>query len=343
LNVSFEGKLIPRFKIRTKKKVIEATVNQMELLAVNGTDYDGNNHYYLSYETCENIRKNYYKPSYINRYPSIQRCSSIMKKGSDIYWRIIRINGDGSIRMIYDGTVAHDNGVSHGNRVIYPNQIKFGNNSIAIYATSYAYKHPFSGELQYNEIVKTVNSWYATYFSEAGGQYVADAIYCNDRVEKQSYVDGSGKYFGDSVILEYAPAQRIRYKIPSLKCSNYSDRNTIGSNIGNGYLTYPVGLITADEVMLAGATMMIDEYGSFVPVGNTKYYLYSGTPYWTMSPINSYSTFSYMFSVGGDGELNSNLQYSEFGLKPVISLKNNISFTGTGTKEDPFIPTGFCN
>ena len=41
LNVSFEGKLIPRFKIRTKKKVIEATVNQMELLATHGTDYDG--------------------------------------------------------------------------------------------------------------------------------------------------------------------------------------------------------------------------------------------------------------------------------------------------------------
>ena len=41
LNVSFEGKLIPRFKIRTKKKVIEACVNQMESLAINGTDYDG--------------------------------------------------------------------------------------------------------------------------------------------------------------------------------------------------------------------------------------------------------------------------------------------------------------
>lgn len=41
LNVSNEGKLIPRFKIRTKKKVIAAMVEQMEKYADNGTDYDG--------------------------------------------------------------------------------------------------------------------------------------------------------------------------------------------------------------------------------------------------------------------------------------------------------------
>lgn len=50
LNVSFEGKLVPRFKIRTKKKVIEATVKQMELLATNGTNYDGK--CYISNSAC---------------------------------------------------------------------------------------------------------------------------------------------------------------------------------------------------------------------------------------------------------------------------------------------------
>lgn len=50
LNVSFEGKLIPRFKIRTKKKVIEACVNQMEALAINGTDYEGK--CYISNSAC---------------------------------------------------------------------------------------------------------------------------------------------------------------------------------------------------------------------------------------------------------------------------------------------------
>lgn len=41
LNISFEGKLIPRYKIRTKKKVISAIVDKMAELADNGTDYDG--------------------------------------------------------------------------------------------------------------------------------------------------------------------------------------------------------------------------------------------------------------------------------------------------------------
>jgi len=39
LNVSFEGKLIPRFKVRGKKNVILKTVEQMKKHAVNGIDY----------------------------------------------------------------------------------------------------------------------------------------------------------------------------------------------------------------------------------------------------------------------------------------------------------------
>lgn len=41
LNVSFEGKLVPRFKVRTKPKVIEEIVKQMELYADKGLQYDG--------------------------------------------------------------------------------------------------------------------------------------------------------------------------------------------------------------------------------------------------------------------------------------------------------------
>lgn len=41
LNVSFEGKLIPREKIRTKKKVIQAIVKKMEEHVKDGYDYTG--------------------------------------------------------------------------------------------------------------------------------------------------------------------------------------------------------------------------------------------------------------------------------------------------------------
>ena len=50
LNVNFEGKLIPREKIRTKKKVIAATVDKMINNAENGLDYDGK--CYISMSAC---------------------------------------------------------------------------------------------------------------------------------------------------------------------------------------------------------------------------------------------------------------------------------------------------
>ena len=34
------------------------------------------------------------------------------------YWRVIRVNGDGTVRMIYDGTSPHDNGESSSNRQV---------------------------------------------------------------------------------------------------------------------------------------------------------------------------------------------------------------------------------
>lgn len=51
LNVSADGKLIPREKVRSKKKVIQATVEKMEAYADLGTDYDGN--CCISHSACE--------------------------------------------------------------------------------------------------------------------------------------------------------------------------------------------------------------------------------------------------------------------------------------------------
>ena len=51
LNVDFEGKLIPREKIRTKKKVIARIVEQMELNAQDGLDYSGK--CFLSHSLCQ--------------------------------------------------------------------------------------------------------------------------------------------------------------------------------------------------------------------------------------------------------------------------------------------------
>ncbi len=50
LNVDYQGKLIPRYKIRTKKKVIQAIVNQMVQHAQEGLEYSGK--CYISQSAC---------------------------------------------------------------------------------------------------------------------------------------------------------------------------------------------------------------------------------------------------------------------------------------------------
>lgn len=50
LNVDYEGKLIPRQKVRTKKKVIQEIVNKMKENARDGLDYDGK--CYISQSAC---------------------------------------------------------------------------------------------------------------------------------------------------------------------------------------------------------------------------------------------------------------------------------------------------
>lgn len=50
MNVDFEGRLIPRYKIRTKKKVIQAIVDKMAEQAEGGTDYSGK--CFISHSAC---------------------------------------------------------------------------------------------------------------------------------------------------------------------------------------------------------------------------------------------------------------------------------------------------
>ena len=119
---------------------------------------------------------------------------------------------------------------------------------------------------------------------------------------------------------------------PRLTCSNVNDKfTTTNSTIGNKKLTRPIGLITADEVNMAGARTSYQ---------NQLFYLYTGTYYWTMSP----SRFHYWgvaneFVVVSSGELSGWLLVNYgYGVRPVINLdSSNLQFTGSGTKEDPYV------
>ena len=104
---------------------------------------------------------------------------------------------------------------------------------------------------------------------------------------------------------------------------------TNGSSQGNGALTYPIGLINADEVAYAGGV-----YGTI----NQSYYLYTNQGYWTISPHNFNGTFANPFFVDSNGMLNVTSSNGTQGIRPVINLKANVTIqSGTGTAQDPYI------
>ena len=105
-----------------------------------------------------------------------------------------------------------------------------------------------------------------------------------------------------------------------------------GASKGNKALTYPVGLILADEVAYAGG---ID--GSY----NTSYYLYNDQSYWTMTPDYYYGG-AYVFYVYPSGWLDHDGVSHEYGVRPVINLKADTQFKAgsLGTADSPYIVVG---
>ena len=248
-------------------------------------------------------------------------------KFADFYWRIIRINGDGTIRMIYDGTSAHSNGESSTDRQLQ--STAFNTNDSDNAYVGYMYGTPDSSTYEEthvntnNSTIKIANdNWYKTNIVDAGySQYVADAIYCNDR----SLSSGTGISYNDTVYMAYY--RLSTNKTPSLKCPQNNDKFTISSSLGNGNLTYPVGLLTLDEVVYAG--------GKY-DISNSSYYLYSGQSYWTISPRHFNRGSSDVWLVYFAGSLLSGPVDYSWALRPVISLKSDIAFSGNGSMTEPF-------
>jgi len=254
----------------------------------------------------------------------------VNENGQDMYWRIIRINGDGTVRMIYMGTDINATSLSTVGTSKYNNDkndntfvgYMYGDAGQSTYDLTHSNKYDSAIKifLEGTSINDYTEGWYYKNIVATGyHEYVADAIYCNDRS-----IGPSGTEMGTTDTYYRAHSSNV-----TLKCAQKNDRFTKNDNIGaiegNAKLKYPVGLITSDEVKMAGG-------GS----SNTKYYLYSSNSYWTMTP--------YRYSSGSG----SNVRYvyngytsyegvnEEKGIIPVISLKSNALKTGAGSKTTPY-------
>ena len=118
---------------------------------------------------------------------------------------------------------------------------------------------------------------------------------------------------------------------PSLQCDNQDLYTTTDSSSGNKSLQYPIGLVTADEVVLAGGSTSSEI---------CNYYLCTGQDYWTMSPYGYDSAGAYMFIVYYFGRLDGIEVSFRPGVRPVINLRSDVSLTGSGTTSAPFKVVG---
>ena len=237
----------------------------------------------------------------------------------DLYWRIIRTNSDGSVRLLYHGTstTATD---------AYIETSEFNSSTDSIAYVSYMY-----GNNTTNSTIKTtIDNWYDTNLNTNYGKYLSTtAVYCNDR----TYTFSAGNTnFG-------AYTRVSSNKTPSYDCATTEDKFTVDTSTGNGKLAYPIALMTADEVSFAG--------GLWVTKASTWYYYNSAngsstdsTNWWLLSPGFWNGGSAHGLRVGGlydSGSLAFHPVSGTLAVRPALSLKSCVKYSsGDGTASDPY-------
>ena len=245
-------------------------------------------------------------------------------------WRIIRINGDGSVRIILNDvleTTSSFNSAHTDNAYV---GYMYGTPG----SSSYAATHTNTND---SELKKSLDTWYENNLKNYIA-YLVDDGFCNDR----SILETIGNYGTSSMETHYEGYARITASLPSLKCSQSDDLFTTSSaSIGNKALIYPIATITADEVMLAGSSGgMFD--GLWNKTKESASYLDIGKEYWTMTPAGFFAPYgvtslvSGVFCVGTSGSLDDYWVYQLQGIRPVINLRSDAIKSGNGEVNTPY-------
>ena len=265
-------------------------------------------------------------------------------------WRIVRTTETGGVKLIYDGVPSNGQCNNTGsNSTIGSSKFNTNSNDNAYVgymfgtagSSTYASTHANTND---STIKGVIDTWYHDNMTSYTSQ-LEDAVWCNDRSVVTDLMNSNGGYYSSYTTSGYGknntlygPASRVGYKVsnptPTLKCAQDNDKFTVNTSNGNGALTYPVGLITADEMTYAGG-----KYYSSSSDGNSSFYLYTGQEYWALSPYTFYSSNAYEFSLFSTGRLCNFGVTTSTGVRPSVSLQPGIAMTGggSGTSADPFV------
>lgn len=242
-------------------------------------------------------------------------------------WKIVRTTDTGGIKIIYNG-IPSSTGVCDATK----EASTIGKSTFNDNITDTAYAGYMFGKIEsstkeethaniYSSIAKIkIDDWFKNNLLEYT-QKLEDTIWCNERSGM-----GSKTQVTSSVAFD-------RRGSPSLECSTKENKFTVNNKVGNAKLTYPIALITSDELMLAGAVWGKDNI-------NKEYYLYNGVTFWSMTPSVYSQTFKMnIFDIYPDGHLENHQSNSgDNYIRPMISLKRGTRFIqGNGTTENPYV------
>ena len=327
--------------INTAKNQTDSTRTTLGTEVTTFTSISGANEHVLNTAPDDYGTSYYFRGNVIDNYVSF----------ADKTWRIVRINGDGTIRLILDDVAKDTNG-----SVI---KTKFNTNSNDnayvgyMYGTAGSTTYDATHENKNDSTIKiAVDKWYEDNLKTNYANYLSDTLFCGDKTLAENGIGGTTPQLGyGATQTTYSVNERIRYSTgttdittstPTLKCAekandNYSRYSTTKSTLPdgketNGNLKYPIGLLSPDEVAYAGAY----KYNQT----NKTYYLYdtSITSGWLLLSTSSYTgTTAIVYSVNGYSS-NLNTVYTDklYSFRPTINLKNDTKFTGTGTSTDPY-------
>ena len=265
---------------------------------------------------------NTYNFDYID-YPTLAECQNsssynykckevtYARKGDDMYWRIIRVDKDNKIKMIYAGSKAP----SESTKVA----ITGANTNMGFTAYNNEYNHAEYVGFQYtvgsqrgtttNSTIKTyLDNWYTKYFNEniSTSRFVK-TTFCNDRNTSSTWASTGSTIY-------YAPYIRLSVgtPVPTFECNSLD------------VVTNNLGLITADEIVLAGG-----HYGAV----NNIFYLNNNMAYWTGSPDTFQSGYSYVIVLN---LVDCSVKKRLYGARGVVSLSSDAKLLGSGTYNDVY-------
>ena len=285
----------------------------------NSTDeiwYDGNSALkYIDYPTLAECQTGVDGIIYDSSYN--YKCKEITyaHKGDDMYWRIIRVDKDNKIKMIYAGSKAP----SESTKVA----ITGANTNMGFTAYNNDYNHAEYVGFQYttgsqrgtttNSTIKTyLDNWYTKYFNEnISTSRFSQTTFCNDRNTSSTWASTGSR-------VDYAPYTRLSADTPTptFECNNAD------------VVTNNFGLITADEIVLAGGKYNTD---------NSVFYLNNNMAYWAGSPNGFNGSDSFVFALYPIGGLNlGGVNGRIVGVRGVVSLSSESKLLGSGTYNDVY-------